>query len=411
MDGDIMDEKYIELLLNKCVDLNKSKILFISYDIETEDFVNKIVNKAKDKGIIEFYFDKINVVEDHDILKNHTIEELASNHFFDKSIWDTYAKKNANFLIIDTEQPHVMDDIESEKIAIMTKQRRESRPIYRKMVEHCQLPWCIAAYPSKRWAKEMFPDRDEETSYQQLLEAIYKVCMVTEANPIASWDKQIEKVNKVIKYLNSLSLIKLHYSNNLGTNLNIYLPENYNFDSAKDGEVIVNMPSYEVFASPIYNKTEGIVYSAMPLSYGGAIVNDFWLKFENGKVIDYGAKIGQKVLKEIIETDENSCYLGECALVENNSPISNLGLIFGTTLIDENASCHLALGSGFPECLKDGIGMTDEQLLNHGINVSKNHVDFMIGTPDLTITGTTKDNKEIPIFVKGNFSPDIINNF
>ena len=147
----------------------------------------------------------------------------------------------------------------------------------------------------------------------------------------------------------------------------------------------------------------------MPLCYAGTIINDFWLKFRQGKVVDYGAKTGKKILKEIIEFDERSCYLGECALVENNSPISNLNLVFGTTLIDENASCHLALGSGFPECIKNGMKMSDEELLLHGINVSKSHVDFMIGTPDLTITGTTIDGNEIPIFVEGNFSKNIVN--
>ena len=170
------------------------------------------------------------------------------------------------------------------------------------------------------------------------------------------------------------------------------------------------MPSYEIFASPIYNKTKGIVYSSMPLCYNGSIVDEFWLKFENGKVIDYSAKIGLEILKGIIESDSNSCYLGECALVENNSPISNLGLVFQTTLIDENASCHLALGSGFPECIKNGINMTDKELLENGINVSKTHVDFMIGTKDLNITGTTYDNKEIPIFIDGNYSNNIIEN-
>lgn len=404
-----MDKKYIDLLLTKCVDFNSSKILFINYDIEIEDFVQKVINRAKELGVEEVYLDKTKPKEDYKILKNHTIDELKESNFFDKSIWDTYATKKANFLIFETEQPHLMDDIETEKIAIMTRQRRESRPTYRKMVEHCELPWCIAAYPGELWAKEMFPDSDN--SYQDLKDAIYKVCMINEENPIDSWDRQLEKNNKIIKYLNSLSLTKLHYKNSLGTELTIYLPENYSFDSAKDDQVIVNMPSYEVFTSPIYNKTEGIVYSSMPLSYGGAIVNDFWLKFAAGKVVDYGAKTGEKILKEIIEADENSCYLGECALVENNSPISNLGLIFGTTLIDENASCHLALGSGFPECLKDGLGMSDEQLLENGVNVSKSHVDFMIGTPDLMITGTTRDNKEISIFVDGNFSKDIIENY
>ena len=400
-----MDYKYAELLLEKCVDYNNSKILFICYDIEVEDFVQIIVEKAKDLGIKEFYFDKIDVEEDYNILKNNSIEELNKLKYFDKSIWDEYAKKNASFLIIDTEQPHVLDDIETEKISIMTRQKRESRPVYRKMVEHCKLSWCIAAYPGKRWAKEVFPN--SVNSYLELKNAIFKICMVDREDSLKSWDLQLERNERVIKYLNSLSLEKLNYRNSLGTNLTIYLPKNYSFDSAKDNKVIVNMPSYEVFASPIYNKTEGIVYSSMPLSYGNMIIEGFWLRFKEGKVIEYDAKKGRDVLKEIIESDDKSCYLGECALVEYNSPISNLGITFKTTLIDENASCHLALGSGFPECIKDGIGMTDEELLSHGINVSKNHVDFMIGTPDLSIIGTTNTGLEVSIFENGNFSGEI----
>lgn len=402
-----MDDKYIELLLEKCVDFS-SKILFINYDIEIERFVNKVAQKARELGIEEIYFDREDATKNHDILKNNTISELIDGNYFNKSYWDDYASKLASFLMFETEKPHLMDDIEPEKIAIMAKQRRESRPIYRKMVEHCELPWCIAAYPGEAWAKEIF--KDSENSYEKLQQSIYQMCMVDSGDPIKKWDEQLEKNERIIKYLNSLSLKSMHYKNSLGTDLVVYLPNDYLFESAKDNDVIVNMPSYEVFTSPIYNKTEGIVYSSMPLSYGGAIVNDFWLKFENGKVVDYGAEVGKEVLKQIIEVDDNSCYLGECALVENDSPISNLGLIFGTTLIDENASCHLALGSGFPECLKNGIGMTDENLLSQGINVSKSHVDFMIGTSDLMIVGTTHDNKEIPIFVNGNFSSDIIKN-
>lgn len=401
-----MDYKYVELLLEKCVDYNNSKILFICYDIELEDFVKIIIDKAKKLGIEEFYFDKINIEEEYNILKNNSIEELQKKKYFDKSIWDVYAKKNASFLIIDTEQPHVLDDIETEKIAIMTRQKRESRPVYRKMVEHCKLSWCIAAYPGEKWAREVFPN--SKNSYLELKNAIYKICMIDRDNPIESWDLQLERNERIIKYLNSLDLRMLHYKNKLGTDLTIYLPENYSFDSAKDNKVIVNMPSYEVFASPIYNKTEGIVYSSMPLSYGNMIVEDFWLKFKEGKVIDYDAKKGKEILKEIIESDEQSCYLGECALVEYDSPISNLGITFKTTLIDENASCHLALGSGFPECIENGIGMDDDELLLHGINVSKNHVDFMIGTPDLSITGTTNTGLEISIFKNGNFSEDIV---
>ena len=219
-----------------------------------------------------------------------------------------------------------------------------------------------------------------------------------------------KKVNKIIKYLNSLNLRKLYYKNSLGTNLTIYLPEDYTFESAKDNDVIVNMPSYEIFASPIYNKTEGIVYSSMPLCYGGSVIDGFWLRFKEGKVVEYDAKSGKELLKSIIENDSNSAYLGECALVENDSPISNMNLVFGTTLLDENASCHLALGSGFCECLKNGINYSEKELLEKGINVSKIHVDFMIGTKDLSITGVTLDNKEVSIFENGNFSRSILEN-
>jgi len=166
--------------------------------------------------------------------------------------------------------------------------------------------------------------------------------------------------------------------------------------------MLVNMPSYEIFTSPNYKKTSGIVYSAKPLIYGGGKIDEFYIEFKEGKVINYDAKQGKEILRQIIESDENSCYLGEVALVNNNSPISNTNLVFGTTLFDENASCHLALGDGFPDSLKEGLTMTKEELLRKGINQSKNHVDFMIGTKDLEIEAETKDGV-VQIFKDGNF--------
>ena len=401
-----MEDKYIDLLLQKCTDFKNSNILFIHYSTEVKSFIEKLIEKAKDLGFKDFYLDEENIYDTHEILANSTIEEIKNNSYFDESIWDEYAKKNACFLIFETEYPHLMDDMSSEKISISSRKKRESRPIYRKMVENCELSWCIAAYPGEQWAKEVFID--EENAYQKLEQTIYQICMINQDNPIESWEKHLNKTGKMIDTLNKLQLTKLHYENRLGTNLDVYLPEDYLFASAKDGSVIVNMPSYEVFASPIYNKTEGIVYSSMPLIYNGAIIDKFWLKFEDGKVIDFDAKVGKDVLKEIIEIDDNSCYLGECALVEKSSPIASMNMVFGTTLIDENPSCHLALGAGFPECIKDGLGIEEKELLEKGINVSKGHVDFMIGTADLNITGTTINGEEIFIFKDGNFNSELI---
>ena len=401
-----MEEKYINLLIEKCTKLKTNKSLLIHYSIEIEEFIQKIITYVKELGIEDIYLDSFDVYKNHDFLKSNSLEEIKKSKYFDKSIWDTYAKKNACFLIIETEYPKVMDDIEPEKLSLSAKISRESRPIYRKMVEKCELSWCIAAYPGKIWAKNIFK---EDNSYQKLKDAIFRMCMINTDNPIEEWTNHLKKQGKIQKYLNSLNLKKLHYTNSLGTDLEIFLPDNYLYSSALDNDIIVNMPSYEIFTSPIYNKTEGIVYASKSLTYNGALINNFWIKFHQGKAVDFDAQTGKEVLKSIIESDSNSCYLGECALVENTSPIAKENIEYGTTLIDENASCHLALGAGFAECIEGGLELSEEQLLIKGINVSKNHVDFMIGTPDLKIEGITKDNKIIPIFTNGNFTQKIIN--
>ena len=200
----------------------------------------------------------------------------------------------------------------------------------------------------------------------------------------------------------------MHYTNGLGTDLFVELSDltiwSGGAETLKDGrEAIVNMPTIEVFTTPILSKTEGIVYSSKPLVYNGAIIDEFYLEFKEGKVVNFDAKIGKEVLKSIIEADKNSAYLGEVALVEHDSVISKSNILFYETLFDENASCHLALGAGFPTAIKEGTSKSKEELLNMGVNESDVHVDFMIGTEDLNITGITYDNKEINIFTHGKF--------
>lgn len=401
-----MEEKYIELLINKCTDLKNNKVLFINFNKEIRPFIDKLVNYCKNLGVDDIYLEEEDKYLIHDELIKMSNEEIEKSSYFNKQIWDEYAKKKASFLMFETEIPNLMDDIDPKKLGLAAKTKRNTKPLYRELQQKCELSWCIAAYPGEEWAKSIFKERDNP--YEELKKHIFEMCLITTENPIEEWDKVLNKNYKVIKKLNSLNIEKLHYKNNLGTDLTIYLPENYLYSSAKDAKAIVNMPSYEVFTSPIYNKTEGIVYSSKPLIYSGSLINNFWIKFEQGKVIDYDAKIGKDILKEIIETDDYSCYLGEAALVEKDSPISKMNLDFGTTLIDENASCHLALGSGFAECIENGTKMDDEKLKSRGVNCSKQHVDFMIGTDDLNITATTKEGKKVQIFKNGKFTEEII---
>lgn len=401
-----MEEKYIELLVNKCTDLKNNKILFISFNKEIRPFIDKLVNYCKNIGVDDIYLEEEDRYLIHDELIKMSNEEIEKSPYFNKQIWDEYAKKKASFLMLETEIPNLMDDIDPKKLGIAAKTKRNTKPLYRELQQKCELSWCIAAYPGEEWARNLF--KESKNPYEELKKHIFDMCLVTKDNPVEEWDKILEKNHKVIDKLNNLNIEKLHYQNNLGTNLTVYLPDGYLYSSAKDAKAIVNMPSYEVFTSPIYNKTEGIVYSSKPLIYNGGLINNFFIKFENGKVIDYDAKVGKDILKEIIETDEYSCYLGEVALVEKDSPIAKMNIDFGTTLIDENASCHIALGSGFSECIENGTKMKEEDLKSRGVNCSKQHVDFMIGTDDLNITATTRDKKEIKIFENGKFTKEII---
>lgn len=395
-----MDNKYIDLLLKRCLNFDKSKSLLISYNKLNKDFVDEIVNEAHNMGIDDIYREEIDEYYKHDLLKKLSLDEIKEDDYFKAKIWNEYAKKDASFLFIESEIPGLMDDIEPDKIALSSYIRRTTKPIYNKKRDNGTLSWCIAAYPNEIWAKYIFGDTND--SYDKLKDVIFKMCMIDNVNPIESWNNFLNETDKRVQKLNGMHINKLHYQNSLGTNLYIELPNNSLWCSAAEDNRIVNMPSYEVFTSPNYLKTEGIVYASLPLMHNGVLIKDFYIEFKNGKVINFDAKEGKDVLKGIIESDPNACYLGECALVNNDSPISNTGLIFNTTLFDENASCHLALGAGFSECLQDGLKMNEDDLLKNGINQSKNHVDFMIGTKDMHIDAIIGD-KIVTIFDNGNF--------
>lgn len=395
-----MDNKYIDLLLKRCLNFDKSNSLLISYNKLNKDFVDEIVINAKKMGIDDIYLEEIDEYYKHDLLAKLSLDEIKENDYFKATMWDEYAKKDASFLFIESEIPGLMNDIDPEKIALSSYIRRVTKPVYNKKRDNGTLSWCIAAYPNHVWANSIF--KNDKDAYLKLKDVIFKMCMIDKDNPIDSWNEFLMETDKRVQKLNKMNIEKLHYTNSLGTDLYVTLPDNSLWCSAFEENRIVNMPSYEVFTTPHYLKTEGIVYASLPLMHNGVLIKDFYIEFKNGKVSNFDAKEGRDVLKGIIESDPNACYLGECALVNNNSPISNTGLIFNTTLFDENASCHLALGAGFSECLLNGLSMEEDELLKNGINQSKNHVDFMIGTKDTKIDAYTKDGI-ITIFENGNF--------
>ena len=399
-----LENKYVNLLIDRCLSFKNGKSLFINYFDDNEKFVEKLVTKAKSKGIDDIYLDRNDKEERHQKLLQ-SVEEINNDDYFDASIWDEYAKKNAAFLMLSTEFPGYFADIPSENMTTASLKTRTSKPLYKLKQLTNEISWCIAVIPNKIWAKEKFPDLSEDDAYNEYFKLMCHCTMVDRENPIEEWDKFLDRQRSLVRALNDLQITKMHYTNSLGTDLVIGLSPDALWQCAgyEGSDVIVNMPTYEVFTSPDYRLTEGIVYASKPLMYGGALVDKFWVKFKDGKVIDYDAEVGKEILKGIIESDEYSCFLGECALVDKNTAIAQTNFVYGETCLDENASCHIALGDAFPECLKGAEDESIDERRERGLNHSDNHVDFMIGTDDLNIVAETK-NGEMLIFKKGEFN-------
>ena len=380
-----MDNYYIDLILSKCVSLKKR--VFISYNVYNEPFINKLVAKLKRKGIKDIYLNCIDPFYEHDLLQKLSLKEIEDSHYFDQSIYNEYAKKGAAFIFFDSPIPGIFDDIDCDKLQLVSKIKSTTKKEFVNLEIANKISWTIVPLYNKYW--------EENLGINNLEKILYKICLVNK-HYLKNWNKQIKLSKRVSNKLNKLKLDYLYYENSLGTKLKVGLPKDYFFESVGDTKVLVNMPSYEVFTSPHRLSTEGIVYSSKPLFYNGTIIDEFYLKFKNGKVVEFDAKKGKSALASIINFDDGSAYLGECALVEVDSPISKTNIIFKTTLLDENASCHLALGRGF------GSG-SKARLLKKGINFSDIHVDFMIGTKDLNITGY-KNGKSYLIMKNGKFT-------
>lgn len=393
------EDKYIKLLLKKCLNVTKKRPLFITYNKVNKDFVEKLVQYAEFLGVKDIYLNEMDKEEEKRVLSTCTLKEIKKHPLFNCKIWDEYAKKNAAFLALESEIPGLMKKVDLEKLSLATSLKIKSRPIFFKKQMTSEIPWCIAALPNEKWAKSIF--KNSKNALAEFWKVLAKICMLDQKDPIKAWNSFLKNQRKTVKKLNNLKIKKLYYKNELGTNLEISLHENAIWQGASTGAFLANMPSYEVFTVPDYKKTSGIVYSSKPLIYNGKVVEDFHIEFKKGKVVNFDAKKGKDILEDIIKIDKLAPFLGEVALVDYDSPISNTNIIFNTTLIDENASCHLALGSGYPECIKNGIKCSSKELKKMNFNQSKTHVDFMIGTQDMLIEADTKKGR-ITIMKDGN---------
>lgn len=402
-------KNYAKLIVRQGVNLQPHQELVISGSIECYELIRAITKEAYQVGakdVVVFYND-----EEITKLRYLNCEEEHFKHVpkYISALRNEYAKRNAAVITITSEDPEVMKDVDPMKMQYYSKAVHEECKLF---YDHLDLGidrWCIAGAPSLGWANKVFPDMSDKEAVNALWQAIFKVCRCYEDDVIEAWNKHRYSFESRVKMLNEHRIQSIHYQNSLGTDLTVGMNEDYLFAGGgsytTDGIYsFPNIPTEEIFTSPNKDSVNGIVYNALPLNYNGHIIDDFSITFKDGRIIDYDAKVGYDVLKSIIETDEGSHYLGEIAFVPYDSPIRNTGILFYNTLFDENASCHLAIGKGFSECIKNGLSMNKEQLYAKGINDSLTHVDFMIGTKDLSIIATLENGEEFVIFKDGNYN-------
>ncbi|MFB5265551.1 aminopeptidase [Paenibacillus enshidis] len=401
-------QKYAELAVRIGVNVQQGQTLVVHAPISAAEFVRLIVKEAYTAGssLVKVNWSDETVTRlQYEMAPDETFEIPPKWYAAEMT---ELVENGGAVLHVLAEDPDLLAGIPSGRIQASQRVRATALAKYRAYQMADKFSWSIVAVPSAAWAAKVFPDAPAAEQMDKLWDAIFNTVRLSEPDPVAAWNDHLQNLQSKSDVLNSKNYHKLHYTAP-GTDLTIELPEGHIWaqgDSinAQGHSYVANMPTEEVFTAPLKTGVNGKVHSTKPLSYGGNIIDNFTLTFENGRIVDVQAQTGLETLQHLIEMDEGAHYLGEVALVPHHSPISESNILFYNTLFDENASNHLAIGTAYSFCLKGGKDMTQEQLAEHGLNHSLTHVDFMIGSADMDIDGITHDGQREPVFRKGNWA-------
>lgn len=399
--------KYAHLIAKCGVNVQKGQEVFIVAGLDQPEFVKMLVEECYKLGakrvIVDWDYQPLTKLD----VRYRSQKNLGTLANYEEARWQHYVQEIPCRIYLDSDDPDGLKGVNQEKMA---KAQQAKYPIikkYRDQIEN-RYQWCIAAVPGAAWAKKLFPELRVSQAIEKLWEAILQTSRVWD-DPVKAWEEHNADLARRCDYLNALGITQLHYTASNGTDFTVGMIPEAEFKGG--GEMSLqniyfnpNIPSEECFISPMKGQAEGIVYSTKPLSYQGQLIDNFSIRFHEGKAVEWHAETNEALLTKLIEMDEGSCYLGECALVPYDSPIQNSGLLFYNTLFDENAACHLALGMGFADTIRNFENYTLEECRAMGVNDSMVHEDFMIGSADLNIDAQTRGGKTVPIFRNGNWA-------
>ena len=398
---------YARLIVRCGVNVQKGQTVLVYAGLDQPEFVAMVVEEAykakASKVIVEWSYGPLTKLH----ARYQSVKTMGTVPEWQKARQQHFCDKLPCRIHLVSDDP---DGLKGVNVAKMAKARKMSYPILRPYIDQRDgmQQWCIAAVPGEAWAKKVFPGMRASQAMEKLWEAILTTSRVNE-DPVKAWEDHNADLRNRCAYLNSLGIESLHYTADNGTDLTVGMISEAVFcggsEVSRQGITFnPNIPTEECFISPMRGKAEGIVYSTKPLSYQGQLIENFSLRFENGKAVEAHAEKGEELLNTMITMDEGAAYLGECALVPQNSPICQSGILFYETLFDENAACHLAMGAGFADTIRDHHSKSLQECRDLGINDSMIHVDFMIGCDSMNIDAHCADGKVVPIFRNGNWA-------
>ena len=399
--------EYAKLIVRCGINVQKGQEVMVYAGLDQPEFVKLVVEEAykakASKVIVEWNYDPLTKLH----VRYQSVKTMGTVPEWQKARQQHFCDVLPARIHLVSDDP---DGLKGVNVAKMAKARKMTYPILKPYIDQRDgmQQWCIAAVPGAAWAKKVFPGMRTSAAMEKLWEVILDASRVDD-DPVAAWEKHNADLKSRCEYLNSLGIASLHYTADNGTDLTVGMMSEGIFCGG--GEVSrqgiffnPNIPTEECFISPKRGEAEGIVYSTKPLSYQGQLIDKFWLRFEGGKAVECGAEQGAELLQTMITMDEGAAYLGECALVPQNSPICQSGILYYETLFDENAACHLAMGAGYADTIRDHHNKTLKECQKMGLNDSMIHVDFMIGCDTMNIDAHCADGKVMPIFRNGNWA-------
>ena len=400
-------EKYAELLVSVGLNLKPGDNLTIRFSADSLPLARLVSRKAYERGALDVHLE---FTDDIITLDRYLYASTEALEYFPSYVVDfneALFKDNHHVLSLGTPNPDLLKPVDPAKIAKWQRTAGKASKRLQHFTMENKVKWCVAAAACPAWARAVFPDLPEQEGVAKLWENIFMATRVDQPDPVQAWQAHDAALKRRQDYLNLARFEKLHYQGP-GTDLDVHLVQNHLWvggsAQSQSGDVFMaNIPTEEIFTMPHADRVNGTLRATMPLSVRGQIVDKFHFTFRDGKVQDFDAQVGRQILADLMEMDEGAKHLGEAALVAHHSPISNTGLLFKSTLFDENASCHFALGAAYTENLEGSTQRAEEENRALGMNQSMIHVDFMVGGPDVTVTGVKLYGSEVVLLRDGDW--------